>query len=107
MSLGTVCAYADSVTQPKFRSGLWRFERTLEYVRRPPNENLVLVKTNATRCVDPNIAMTGIFYSPNMGSVDQKDLNYSEINTSSQIAVTSWVRSALWSQLKMTAHTLR
>ena len=57
-----------SVTQPKFRSGLWRFERTLEYVRRPPNENLVLAKTNATRCVDPNIAMTGIFYSPNMGN---------------------------------------
>jgi hypothetical protein len=68
VSGGTVCAYADSVTQPKFRSGLWRFERTLEYVRRPPNENLVLAKTNATRCVDPNIAMTGIFYTPNMGN---------------------------------------
>jgi len=67
VSLGTVCAHAESVTQPKFRNGLWRFERTLEYVRRPPNENLVLAKTSATRCVDPNIAMTGIFNSPNMG----------------------------------------
>ena len=42
VSLGTVCACDDPVTKPKFRSGLWRFERTLEYVRRPPNENLVL-----------------------------------------------------------------
>ena len=61
------CAQADSVTQPKFRNGLWHFERTVEYVRRPPNENLVLTKTSATRCVDPNIAMTGIFGSPNIG----------------------------------------
>jgi hypothetical protein len=68
VSLGTVGAYAESVTRPKFRSGLWHFERTVEYVRRPPNENLVLSKTDATRCVDPNIAMTGVFDSPSVGS---------------------------------------
>ena len=67
VSLGTVCACADSVTRPKFRNGLWRFERTVEYVRRPPNENLVLSKTDATRCVDPNVAMNGIFGSPDIG----------------------------------------
>jgi hypothetical protein len=57
-------AKAADVERPKFRGGLWRFERTVEYVRRPPNENLVLSKTDATRCVDPNIAMASIFASP-------------------------------------------
>ena len=66
--LTTGLAQADQIDKPKFRSGLWRFERTVEYVRRPPNENLVLVKSDTTRCVDPNVAMTGIFASPNVGS---------------------------------------
>jgi len=61
-------AEADQIDRPKFRTGLWRFERTVEYVRRPPNVNLVLVKSDTTRCVDPNVAMTGIFASPSVGN---------------------------------------
>ena len=66
--LTTSLAEADQIDRPKFRSGLWRFERTVEYVRRPPNVNLVLVKSDTTRCVDPNVAMTGIFASPSVGN---------------------------------------
>lgn len=66
--LTTGLAEADQIDRPKFRIGLWRFERTVEYVRRPPNVNLVLVKSDTTRCVDPNVAMIGIFASPNIGS---------------------------------------
>jgi len=66
--LTTGLAEADQIDRPKFRTGLWRFERTVEYVRRPPNVNLVLVKSDTTRCVDPNVAMTGIFASPSVGN---------------------------------------
>ena len=61
-------ANAADVDPPKFRGGLWRFQRTVEYVRRPPHENLVVSKTEATRCVDPNIAMATIFASPPVAS---------------------------------------
>jgi hypothetical protein len=61
-------AAAEQIERPKFRSGLWRFERTVEYVRRPPNVNLVLTQSNTTRCVDPNVAMVGVFASPNVGN---------------------------------------
>src|SRR4051794_3864808 len=61
-------ANAGELERPKFRGGLWRFERTVEYVRRPPNENLVLSKTDVIRCVDPNIAMVTIFASVPVGN---------------------------------------
>ena len=61
-------ANAADIERPKFRGGLWRFERTVEYVRRPPNQNLVLSKMDSTRRrVDPNIAMASIFASPPVG----------------------------------------
>jgi hypothetical protein len=65
---GHSAAQAEELTKPKFRDGLWQFERTIEYVRRPPNQNLVLSKTTDTRCVDPNVAMNGIFASTAIGS---------------------------------------
>lgn len=64
-SFGTL--QAADLDKPKFRNGLWRFERTVEYVRRPPNDNLVLSQSNSVRCVDPNVAMTGIFSSASFG----------------------------------------
>jgi hypothetical protein len=65
---GNSAAQSEELTKPRFRDGLWQFERTIEYVRRPPNQNLVLSKTTDTRCVDPNVAMIGIFASTNIGS---------------------------------------
>jgi hypothetical protein len=65
---GGSAAQAEELAKPKFRDGLWQFERTIEYVRRPPNQNLVLSKTTDTRCVDPNVAMAGIFSSASIGS---------------------------------------
>jgi hypothetical protein len=59
---------AEEPSKPRFRDGLWQFERTIEYVRRPPNQNLVLSKTTDTRCVDPNVAMNGIFAPTTIGS---------------------------------------
>jgi len=61
-------ASAGDFERPKFRGGLWHFERTVEYVRRPPNENLVVAKTDVTRCVDPNVAMATIFSSAPVGN---------------------------------------
>ena len=64
----TAISSAQGADRPHFRNGLWRFERTVEYVRSPPNANVVLVKETATRCVDPNVAMAGIFASPDIGT---------------------------------------
>jgi hypothetical protein len=61
-------ARADGLDRPQFRNGLWYFERTVEYVRAPPNENVLLSKTEATRCVDPNVAMKATFASADVGS---------------------------------------
>jgi len=61
-------AMADSLDRPQFRNGLWYFERTVEYVRTPPNENVLLSKTETTRCVDPNVAMRATFASTDVGS---------------------------------------
>lgn len=54
--------------RPHFRTGLWRFERTIEFVRPAPASSTVFSKTEATRCADPNVAMSGIFSSPNVGT---------------------------------------
>src|SRR4051812_37989275 len=59
---------AGTVDPPQFRTGLWHFERTLEWVRRPPATSTVFSKTEATRCVDPNVAMAGIFSSPSLAN---------------------------------------
>ena len=74
--LTTSLAEADQIDKPKFRTGLWRFERTVEYVRRPPNVNLVLVKSDTTRCVDPNVAMTGISLHPAWEIAARKNLSF-------------------------------
>ena len=63
-----VTTRAETVEPPQFRTGLWRFERTIELVRRPPATNLIITKTEATRCVVPNVAMAGIFFSPNIAN---------------------------------------
>ncbi len=59
---------ADSFNGPQFRDGLWYFERTIEYVRKPPHENLLLIRTEATRCVDPNVAMRATFSLVDVGN---------------------------------------
>jgi hypothetical protein len=57
-------AQAETVDSPKFRKGLWRFERTLEY----PAHRVVARQEALTRCVDPTHAMRGTFTSPDIGS---------------------------------------
>ena len=46
---------------PKFKRGLWRFDRTLAY-------RDAVRSGETTRCVDPTNAMKGIFASPDIGS---------------------------------------
>lgn len=46
---------------PKFKRGLWRFDRTLEY----PDG---VKRGEVTRCVDPTVAMKGTFASPDVGN---------------------------------------
>jgi hypothetical protein len=46
---------------PKFKRGLWRFDRTLAY---PDTAR----SGETTRCVDPTTAMKGIFSSPDVGN---------------------------------------
>jgi hypothetical protein len=52
---------AETFDGPKFRKGLWRFDRTLEY-----RDNVHRQET--TRCVDPTNAMKGTFKSPDVGN---------------------------------------
>jgi hypothetical protein len=61
-------AKADEIESPQFRKGLWNFQRTLERIREAPNLNQLLVQEEMTRCVDPSLAMRGIFASPSIGS---------------------------------------
>lgn len=51
---------------PHFRKGLWHFERTLYYLSR--SSKAPLRRQEMTRCVDPTLAMKGIFASPDVGS---------------------------------------
>ena len=46
---------------PKFKRGLWRFDRTLAY-------RDAVRSGGTTRCVDPTSAMKGIFASPDIGN---------------------------------------
>ena len=56
-------ALADAEDAPKFRAGLWRFDRTIEY----PDHRVVVSQVEITRCVDPTRAVAGTFNSPNIG----------------------------------------
>jgi hypothetical protein len=64
----TSLAMAEGVERPRFRQGLWHFDRTIEYIRQLPNANLLLVKQEMTRCVDPTLAMVETFASPDVGN---------------------------------------
>ena len=59
---------ADDVESPQFRKGLWNFQRTIERIREAPHLNQMLVQEEMTRCVDPSLAMKGIFASPSIGN---------------------------------------
>jgi hypothetical protein len=61
-------AKTDDIESPQFRKGLWNFQRTLERIREAPNFNQLLVHEEMMRCVDPSLAMKGIFASPSIGS---------------------------------------
>jgi hypothetical protein len=61
-------AAADEVQSPQFRAGLWSFQRTIERIREAPHQNQLLIKEETTRCVNPSLAMKGIFASPNIGN---------------------------------------
>lgn len=51
---------------PRFFKGLWHFERTLYGLSQSSDQPLK--KQVMTRCVDPTIAMKGIFASPDVGN---------------------------------------
>ena len=57
-------AQAEPFDGPRFRKGLWRFERTLEF----PLHRYVVRQEEVTRCVDPTNAMKGTFASPDIGN---------------------------------------
>jgi hypothetical protein len=56
------------VESPQFRPGLWTFQRTIELVRQSPHLNQLIVSEEMTRCVNPTLAMKGIFSSPPIGN---------------------------------------
>jgi hypothetical protein len=56
-------ALAETEDGPRFRAGLWRFSRTIEY----PDHRVVVRQEETTRCVDPTRAVNGTFNSPNIG----------------------------------------
>jgi hypothetical protein len=58
---------ANEIESPQFRKGLWNFQRTIERIR-SPHPNQVLVREEMTRCVDPSLAMKAIFASPSIGN---------------------------------------
>ena len=63
-----VAAKADTVETPQFRPGLWTFQRTIERVREAPHQNQLILSEEMTRCVNPTLAMKGIFASPPIGN---------------------------------------
>lgn len=64
----TTAADANEIESPSFRKGLWNFQRTIERLREAPHPSQLLVREEMTRCVDPSLAMKGIFASPNIGN---------------------------------------
>jgi hypothetical protein len=67
-SSGSVRSHDDVVETPQFRPGLWTFQRTVERVRQAPHLNQLIVSEEMTRCVNPTLAMKGIFASPPIGN---------------------------------------
>ena len=67
-STSVVAAKADTIETPQFRPGLWTFHRTIERIRESPHLNQLLVSEEMTRCVNPSLAMKGIFTSPPIGN---------------------------------------
>ena len=59
----------DSFEGPSFRKGLWHFVRTLDVVQNA-NKNVKyrLQEREATRCVDPTLAMKGTFSQAPIGT---------------------------------------
>src|SRR6266513_2130877 len=60
-------AKADEFDGPSFRKGMWHFVRTLDLVAHQKNKHRVLER-EATRCVDPTVAMKATFASPSVGN---------------------------------------
>jgi hypothetical protein len=60
-------AKAEEFQGPSFRKGLWHFVRTLDLVAHRKNKHRVLER-EATRCVDPTVAMKATFASPSVGN---------------------------------------
>ena len=58
---------AEEFSGPSFRKGLWHFVRTLDLVAHRKNKHRVLER-EATRCVDPTVAMKATFSSPSVGN---------------------------------------
>src|SRR3954470_14804391 len=58
---------AEEFSGPSFRKGLWHFVRTLDLVAHRKNKHRVLER-EATRCVDPTVAMKATFASPSVGN---------------------------------------
>ena len=61
---------------PTFRSGLWKFERTLETDSKPTNRlqtSGLSIDRQMTRCVDPTRALKAEFM-PRVGACNTKDL---------------------------------
>ena len=63
----TLPGEANEIESPQFRPGLWNFQRTIERLR-PPHPNQLLVSEEMTRCVDPSLAMKAVFASPSVGN---------------------------------------
>jgi hypothetical protein len=57
----------DGFNGPSFRKGLWHFVRTLDVIAHRKNKHRVLER-EATRCVDPTVAMKATFASPSVGN---------------------------------------
>jgi hypothetical protein len=58
---------AEEFNGPSFRKGMWHFVRTLDLIAHRKNKHRVLER-EATRCVDPTIAMKATFASPPVGN---------------------------------------
>jgi len=61
-------AKSNEIESPQFRPGLWTFHRTIERIVEYKEVNMLLVSEEVTRCVNPSLAMKGIFSSPPIGS---------------------------------------
>lgn len=60
---------AENAEGPKFQKGLWQFERTVHLTANP---NIVLVKSEMTRCVDPSMSMKEAFRPVSVGNCHSK-----------------------------------